>query len=109
MDFELSYAQPEFKGRVTRLSDREVAPHAAAFEREALSLLCTGVRGDQPCRRWRWSRARVHPNAGALPILVYGNEEQKACFVPYVVRGLKIGCFALAEQTTESHAWCFRQ
>jgi hypothetical protein len=36
MDFELSYAQPEFKGRVTRLSDREVAPHAAASEREAL-------------------------------------------------------------------------
>jgi alkylation response protein AidB-like acyl-CoA dehydrogenase len=35
-----------------------------------------------------------------LPILVYGNEEQKACFVPYVVRGLKIGCFALTEQTT---------
>ena len=44
-----------------------------------------------------------------VPILVYGNEEQKACFVPYVVRGLKSGCLALTEQTTESHAWCFRR
>ena len=45
-------------------------------------------------------KSRSHTKAGVLPILVYGNEEQKACFVPYVVRGLKIGCCALTGQTT---------
>jgi hypothetical protein len=62
------------------------------------SLLRAGDRGDQPRRRWRWSCARVHTSAGALPIFVYGNEEQKACFVPYLVRGQKIGCFALTSR-----------
>ena len=53
--------------------------------------------------------SRSHTKAGVLPILVYGNEEQMACFVPYVLRGLKIGWCALTGQTTELHAWCFRQ
>jgi alkylation response protein AidB-like acyl-CoA dehydrogenase len=36
-------------------------------------------------------------SAGALPILVYGNEEQKARSVPDLARGQKIVCFALTE------------
>ena len=36
----------------------------------------------------------VHTSASTLPIFVYGNEEQKASFVPDLARGEKIGCFA---------------
>jgi alkylation response protein AidB-like acyl-CoA dehydrogenase len=44
----------------------------------------------------------VHTSAGTLPILIYGNEEQKARWVPDLARGEKIGCFALTEPTTGS-------
>jgi alkylation response protein AidB-like acyl-CoA dehydrogenase len=33
----------------------------------------------------------VHTSAGTLPILVYGNEEQKASFVPDLARGRRSG------------------
>jgi alkylation response protein AidB-like acyl-CoA dehydrogenase len=46
----------------------------------------------------------VHTSAGTLPILVYGNEEQKASFVPDLARGEKIGCFVLTEPTTEARS-----
>ena len=62
------------------------------------SLLRAGDRGDQPRRRWRCSCTRVHTSAGALPIFVHGSEEQKACFVPDLVRRKKIGCFALTSR-----------
>jgi hypothetical protein len=53
---------------------------------------------DGAVRRWRCSCTRVHTSAGALPIFVHGSEEQKACFVPDLVRRKKIGCFALTSR-----------
>src|SRR3712207_743621 len=46
----------------------------------------------------------VHTSAGTLPILMYGDEEQKSRWVPDLARGEKIGCFALTEPTTGSDA-----
>src|SRR3712207_3471902 len=46
----------------------------------------------------------VHTSAGTLPILIYGDEEQKARWVPDLASGEKIGCFALTEPTTGSDA-----
>jgi alkylation response protein AidB-like acyl-CoA dehydrogenase len=44
----------------------------------------------------------VHTSAGTLPILIYGNEEQKARWLPDLAQGQKIGCFALTEPSTGS-------
>src|SRR3712207_574118 len=46
----------------------------------------------------------VHTSAGTLPILIYGNEEQKARWAPDLARGEKIGCFALTEPEAGSDA-----
>jgi alkylation response protein AidB-like acyl-CoA dehydrogenase len=46
----------------------------------------------------------VHTSAGTLPILLYGDEGQKARWVPDLARGEKIGCFALTEPEAGSDA-----
>ena len=46
----------------------------------------------------------VHTSAGTLPIVEYGDEEQRARYVPALARGEKIGCFALTEANTGSDA-----
>jgi alkylation response protein AidB-like acyl-CoA dehydrogenase len=44
----------------------------------------------------------VHTSAGTLPLLIYGDEEQKSRWVPDLARGARIGCFALTEPSTGS-------
>ena len=132
MDFELSHAQQEIKDRAAEFGDREVAPYAAGWDREARypaevfeKLSGTGFMGLCVPEEYggggtdflsyvllieEISRAdagvgvtlAVHTSAGTLPILAYGNEEQRARFVPDLARGEKIGCFALTEPSTGS-------
>ncbi len=124
MNFELSKEQREIKERAAEFADREVAPYAAEWDREARfpaevfgKLAEAGFMGLCVPKEYRGggtdflsyvllleeiSRAdagvgvtlAVHTSAGTLPVLIYGNEEQKARFVPDLARGEKIGCLA---------------
>lgn len=132
MNFELSKDQQEIKERAAEFADREVAPHAAEWDREARfpkevfeKLSEAGFMGLCVPEEYggggtgflsyvllleEISRAdagvgvtlAVHTSAGTLPVLIYGNEEQKSRFVPDLARGEKIGCFALTEPETGS-------
>ena len=46
----------------------------------------------------------VHTSAGTLPIVMYGDEDQKARWVPDLAQGNKIGSSRLTEPTTGSDA-----
>jgi alkylation response protein AidB-like acyl-CoA dehydrogenase len=46
----------------------------------------------------------IHTSAGILPILLFGNEEQKRKYVPALAQGQKIGAFALTEPNAGSDA-----
>jgi alkylation response protein AidB-like acyl-CoA dehydrogenase len=132
MNFELSKEQQEIKERAAEFADREIAPYAAEWDREAWypakvfeKLAEAGFMGLCVPEEYggggtdflsyvllieEISRAdagtgvtlAVHTSAGTLPILIYGNEEQKARWVPDLAQGQKIGCFALTEPTTGS-------
>ena len=132
MDFELSRIQQEIKDRAAAFADQEVEPHAAEWDREARfpaevfeKLSEAGFMGLCVPEEYggggtdflsyvllieEISRAdagagvtlAVHTSAGTLPVLIYGNEEQKAWWVPDLARGEKIGCFALTEPATGS-------
>jgi alkylation response protein AidB-like acyl-CoA dehydrogenase len=132
MNFELGKEQQEIRERAGELADREVAPHAAEWDREARfpaeifeKLAGAGFMGLCVPEEYggggtdflsyallieEISRAdagvgvtlAVHTSAGTLPIVIYGNEDQRARFVPDLARGEKIGCFALTEPTTGS-------
>src|SRR5829696_2688673 len=134
MNFELSAEQQEIKTRAAEFADREVAPHAAELDREnrvpfdtleklaelGFMGLCVpeeygGAGSDflSYCLLIEEiSRAdagvgvtlAVHTSAGTLPIVMFGNEEQKARWVPPLARGERIGCFALTEPETGSDA-----
>ena len=132
MNFELGKEQQEIQQRAAEFSDREVAPCAAEWDREARfpaevfkRLAGAGLMGLCVPEEYggggtdflsyallieEISRAdagvgvtlAVHTSAGTLPILIYGNEDQRSRFVPDLARGEKIGCFALTEPTTGS-------
>src|ERR687890_646221 len=132
MNFELGKEQQEIQERAAEFSDREVVPYAAEWDREARfpaevfkRLAGAGFMGlcipeeyggggrdflSYPLLIEGISRAdagvgvtlAVHTSAGTLPILIYGNEDQRSRFVPELARGEKIGCFALTEPTTGS-------
>ena len=132
MHFELGKEQQEIQERAAEFSDREVAPYAAEWDREARfpaevfkRLAGAGFMGLCVPEEYggggtdflsyallieEISRAdagvgvtlAVHTSAGTLPILIYGNEDQRSRFVPDLARGEKIGCFALTEPTTGS-------
>jgi alkylation response protein AidB-like acyl-CoA dehydrogenase len=134
MDFGLTTEQQELKERASAFADREVAPGAAErdlndvyaeelFDRmseEGFMGLCIpeeyGGAGmdflSYVLLLEELSRAdagvgvtlAVHTSAGTLPILAYGNEEQKVRWVPELARGEKRGCFALTEPQTGSDA-----
>ncbi len=134
MNFELSPRQQEVRERAAEFADREVAPYAAELDREDRfpvetfeKLADTGFMGLCVPEEYggagadflsyvllleEVSRAdagvgaalAVHTSAGTLPILTYGDEEQKTRWVPDLARGEKIGCFALTEPTTGSDA-----
>jgi alkylation response protein AidB-like acyl-CoA dehydrogenase len=132
MNFEFGKEQQEIQERAAEFSDREVAPYAAEWDREARfpaevfkRLAGAGFMGLCVPEEYggggtdflsyallieEISRAdagvgvtlAVHTSAGTLPILLYGNEDQRSRFVPDLARGEKIGCFALTEPTTGS-------
>ena len=132
MNFELSKEQREIKERTAEFADREVAPFAAELDREDRfpagtfeKLAAAGFMGLCVPEEYggagadflsyvllleEISRAdagvgatlAVHTSAGTLPLLIYGDEEQKSRWVPDLARGARIGCFALTEPSTGS-------
>ena len=134
MNFAHSAQQQEIKERAAEFADREVAPCAAEldledrFPEETFEKLADmGFMGLCVPEEYRGAGAdflsyvllleeisradagvgatlAVHTSAGTLPILIYGDEEQKARWVPDLASGEKIGCFALTEPTTGSDA-----
>src|SRR5918996_2847501 len=132
MNFRLSTEQQEIRDRAAEFADREVAPYAAELDREdrvpfetleklsemGFMGLCVpeeygGAGADflsYALLIEEISRAdagvgvtlAVHTSAGTLPIVMYGDENQRSRFVPDLARGEKIGCFALTEPTTGS-------
>lgn len=127
MNFELTQEQTEIKDRAASFADEHLAPQAAELDLEdrfpkhtfeelasmGLMGLCVpeeygGAGADfvsYVLMLEEFSRAdagvgatlAVHTSAGTLPILLFGNEGQKAKWVPELARGEKIGCFALTE------------
>jgi alkylation response protein AidB-like acyl-CoA dehydrogenase len=134
MNFDLSAAQQDLREQAAEFADREVAPHAARWDREDRfpaevfeKLAKAGFMGLCVPEEYggggtdflsyvllieEISRAdagvgvtlAVHTSAGTLPILGHGTEEQKARWVPDLARGAKIGCFALTEPEAGSDA-----
>jgi alkylation response protein AidB-like acyl-CoA dehydrogenase len=134
MNFELSKEQQEIKERAAEFVDREVAPYAAELDREdrfpaetfekladiGFMGLCVpeeygGAGADflsYVLLLEEISRAdagvgvtlAVHTSAGTLPILMYGDEDQRSRWVPDLARGAKFGCFALTEPEAGSDA-----
>jgi alkylation response protein AidB-like acyl-CoA dehydrogenase len=134
MNFELSKEQQEIEERAAEFADQEVAPYAAELDREDRfpaetfeKLAKMGFMGLCVPEEYGGAGAdflsyvllleeisyadagvgvtlAVHTSAGTLPILMYGDEEQKARWVPDLARGEKIGCFALTEPEAGSDA-----
>lgn len=134
MNFELNAQQQEIRERAAEFADQEVALYAAQLDSEdrvpfgtlaklsemGFMGLCVpeeygGAGSDflSYCLLIEEiSRAdagvgvtlAVHTSAGTLPIVMCGNEEQKARWVPDLARGNKFGAFALTEPTTGSDA-----
>lgn len=134
MDFALSEEQRDIKERAAEFADREIAPYAAELDREDRfpaetfeKLAEAGFMGLCVPEEYggagmdflayallieEFSRAdagvgatlAVHTSAGTLPILDYGDEEQRRRWVPGLARGEGIGCFALTEPETGSDA-----
>src|ERR687890_227183 len=132
MNFELGKEQQEIQEQAAEFSDREVAPDAAEWDREARfpaevfkRLAGAGFMGLCVPEEYggggtdflsyvllieEISRAdagvgvtlAVHTSAGTLPIVMFGTEKQKARWVPPLARGERIGCFALTEPETGS-------
>jgi alkylation response protein AidB-like acyl-CoA dehydrogenase len=134
MNFELSTEQQEIRDRAAEFADREVAPYAAELDREDrvpfetleklsemgfMGLCVSEEYGGAGADFLSYvllieeiSRAdagvgvtlAVHTSAGTLPIVMYGDEDQKARWVPDLAQGNKVGSFALTEPTTGSDA-----
>src|SRR5919107_4103906 len=134
MNFELGKEQQEIQERAAEFSDREVAPYAAEWDREARfpaevfkRLAGAGFMGLCVPEEYggggtdflsyvllieELSRAdagvgvtlAVHTSAGTLPILIHGAEEQKSRWLPRLAQGEKVGCFALTEPEAGSDA-----
>ena len=134
MDFGLTAEQREIQALARDLAAAEIEPYAAewdrahAFPRELLAKLGDlGLMGVCVPEEYggagadflsyilvleELSRAdagvgvtvAVHTSACTLPILQFGNEEQRARFVPALARGEGVGCFALTEPGSGSDA-----
>ena len=138
MDFQLNDAQREIQALTREFADSEIAPHAAAWDREHhfprelfAKLAELGLMGVCIPDEYggagadflsyilvleELSRAdagvgvtvAVHTSACTLPILSFGTEEQRARFVPPLARGEGIGAFALTEPEAGSDAGALR-
>ena len=134
MDFSLSAEQREIQALARDVVESEIVPHASEWDREhrfpraliarlgELGLMGVCVpeeyggagadfvsyvlvleelsRGDAGVG----VTVAVHTSAATLPILAFGNEEQKQRFVPPLARGETIGAFALTEPDAGSDA-----
>ena len=138
MNFLLSPQQQDIKERAAEFADREVAPHAAELDREdrvpfetlekmadagfmglcvpeeyggaGMDFLsyCLLIEEISRADAGVGATLAVHTSAGTLPIVMFGTEEQKARWVTPLVRGERIGCFALTEPETGSDASAIR-
>jgi alkylation response protein AidB-like acyl-CoA dehydrogenase len=134
VDFELSPEQREIQSLAREFAVREIEPNAAqwdrdhAFPRELLGNLAElGLMGVCVPEAYGGAGAdflsyilvleelsrgdagvgvtvAVHTSACALPILQFGNDEQRSRFVPPLARGDGVGCFALTEAGSGSDA-----
>ena len=134
MNFELDSRQQEIRDQAASFAEKEIAPHAAALDREDRfpteafeKLAASDFMGLCVPEKYGgagedflsyvlalevFSRAdagvgatlAVHTSAGTLPIVEYGTEEQRRRWVPPLARGEKIGCFALTEPEIGSDA-----
>src|SRR5262245_39107722 len=138
MDFALTDEQREIQALARDFADAEIAPHAAAWDREHrfprevfAGLAELGLMGVCAPEEYggagadflsyvlvleELSRAdagvgvtvAVHTSACTLPILAFGTEEQKRRFVPPLARGETLGAFALTEPDAGSDAGSIR-
>jgi len=138
MDFSLSAEQREIQALAREVADAEIAPKAAAWDRDrhfprdlftrlgelGLMGVCVpeehgGAGADFVSYILvleQLSRAdagvgvtvAVHTSAATLPILSFGTDEQKARFVPSLAAGEALGAFALTEPDSGSDAGSLR-
>jgi alkylation response protein AidB-like acyl-CoA dehydrogenase len=138
LDFSLTDDQREIRALAREVAEAEIAPHAAAWDREhrfpadvverlaALGLMGVCVPEDYGGAGADFlsyvlvleelSRAdagvgvtvAVHTSAATLPILTFGSDEQRARFVPPLARGDVLGAFALTESGSGSDAASLR-
>jgi alkylation response protein AidB-like acyl-CoA dehydrogenase len=134
VDFELTPEQREIQALTREFAQAEIAPHAAAWDREHrfprevfAKLAELGLMGaclpeelggagadfvSYVLVLEELSRAdagvgvtvAVHTSAVTLPLLQFGSEEQRARFVPPLARGETLGSFALTEPGAGSDA-----
>ena len=138
MDFTLSAEQREIQALARELSQAEIEPNAAAWDRDHhfprelyTKLAEVGLMGVCVPEDYggagadfisyilvleELSRAdagvgvtvAVHTSAVTLPILTFGSDEQRARFVPPLARGEHLGAFALTEAEAGSDAGALR-
>ena len=138
MDFSLTAEQREIQALTREFAEAEIAPHAAEWDREhrfprdvfaklgelGLMGVCVpeelgGAGADflsYVLVLEELSRAdagvgvtvAVHTSAATLPIVTFGNDGQRGCFVPPLARGETIGAFALTEPDSGSDAGALR-
>src|SRR5438132_6995157 len=138
VDFEPSVEQKEVQALARDFARQEIEPHAAEWDREhrfprdvfaklaELGLMGTCVPEEYGGAGTDFlsyilvleelSRAdagvgvtvAVHTSAVALPLLMFGTDEQKARFVPPLARGEHLGAFALTEPEAGSDAGSLR-
>ena len=138
MRFELTPDQQAVKSLAREFADAEIAPNAAAWDREHRfpdelypKLAALGLMGVCVPEEYggagadflsyvtvleELSRAdagvgvtvAVHTSATTLPILTFGTDEQRARFVPPLATGETIGAFALTEPGSGSDAGSLR-
>jgi len=138
MDLSLTPEQSEIQALTRELAQAEIEPHAAEWDRQERfprelfgKLAELGLMGVCIPEEYggagadflayvlvleELSRAdagvgvtvAVHTSAVALPILLFGTDEQKARFVPPLARGEQLGAFALTEPEAGSDAGALR-
>src|SRR5437868_2674092 len=138
MDFELSAEQKEVQALARDFARQEIDPYAAEWDREhhfprelfaklaELGLMGTCIPEEYGGAGTDFlsyvlvleelSRAdagvgvtvAVHTSAVTLPLLTFGNDEQRSRFVPPLARGDLLGAFALTESGAGSDAGSLR-
>jgi alkylation response protein AidB-like acyl-CoA dehydrogenase len=134
VDFELSGDQREIQSLTRDFAREQIEPHATQWDREHhfprdlfAKLAELGLMGVCVPEAYGGAGAdflsyilvleelsrgdagvgvtvAVHTSACALPILQFGNGEQRSRFVPPLARGDGVGCFALTEAGSGSDA-----